>query len=196
MLGPIRYNTELTVFTGHFNITTYELSQQICPIVTGSPTTYTCIVADKYKTAGVESYTTLQWGGLSAIANLTYNKGKKEPVGSSVYGRANNIPDLDYSLAVNYKIVPQASVGFDVVGTSSVLGGDNIVYPGSAVVSANVKVTPVPNLQLGLNVYNLFNTYALLGGAASTGVVTGNNFYGSASFTNGRMVTASAKFSF
>ena len=97
---------------------------------------------------------------------------------------------------MNYKIVPQASVGFDLAGTSSVRGGDSIVYPGSAVVSANLKVTPMPNLQLGLNVYNLFNSYALLGGAASTNGVTSGAFVGSASFTNGRSVTASAKFSF
>lgn len=195
-LGAARYTTELTVFYGHFNITTYELSQTICPILTGSATTFTCIESDKYKTTGLESYSTLQLGGLSLIANLTYNKGKEEPVGGTAYGRANNIPDLDYSLAVNYKIVPQASVGFDLAGTSSVRGGDSIVYPGSAVVSANLKVTPMPNLQLGLNVYNLFNSYALLGGAASTNGVTSGAFVGSASFTNGRSVTASAKFSF
>jgi len=195
-LGAARYTTELTVFYSHFNITTYELSQIICPIITGNATTYTCIESDKYKTAGLESYSTLTLGGLSAIANLTYNKGKEEPVGGSAYGRANNIPDLDYSLAVNYKIVPQASVGFDLVGTSSVRGGDGIVYPGSAVVSANVKYTPVSNFELGLNVYNLFNSFALLGGAGGTNGVTNGAFVGSASFTNGRMVTASAKFKF
>lgn len=199
-LGGLHYTTELTVFYSHFNITTYELSQTICPIITGNATTYTCIEADKYKTAGVESYSTLRLGGLSVIANLTYNKGKEEPAqtsaAGSVYSRAQNIPDLDYSLAVNYAFMQKASVGFDLAGTSSVLGGDNNVYPGSNVVSANIKYTPVPNLQLGLNVYNLFNSYALLGGAGSTNGVTNGAFAGSASFTNGRSVTASARFKF
>jgi len=196
-IGEVHYTTELTAFASHFNITTYELSQTVCPIITGSATTYTCIVADKYKTMGVESYSTLRWGGLSVIANVTYNKGKEKPAGANtVWGRAESIPDLDYSLAVNYKILPQASAGFDLAGTSSVKGGDAIVYPGSNVVSANVKFTPIGNLEFGMNVYNLFNSYALLGGAASTGGVTTGSFVGGASFANGRTFTASVKYRF
>lgn len=195
-IGPVHYTTELTVFAGHFNITTYELSQTICPILTGSPTTYTCIESDKYKTVGAELYSTFRWGGLNVITNLTYNSGKEEPVGAKAYSRANNIPDVDYSVAVNYNVIKQASVGFDVAGATSVRGGDGIVYPGSAVVSANVKYSPIEHLQLGLNVYNLFNSYALLGGAASTSGVTNGAFYGGASFANGRAVTGSVKFKF
>ena len=40
-IGDARYTAELTVYKSHFNITTYELSQTVCPIVTGNPTTYT-----------------------------------------------------------------------------------------------------------------------------------------------------------
>ena len=201
-LGGVRYTTELTAFYSHFNVTTYELSQTICPIITGSPTTYTCVVSAKYKTYGFESYSTLRYGGLSVIANLTYNHGTQldSPSGGvphPTWHRSYSVPDLDYSLAANYDFTKQASAGLILAGTSSVLSGGNVQYQGSNVVSANLKYAPVPNLTFGLNVYNLFNSFALLGGAGGGEAITsGTNFIGGASVANGRTFSASAKFTF
>ncbi|MBS0254032.1 MAG: TonB-dependent receptor, partial [Proteobacteria bacterium] len=194
-IGEAHYTAELTLFYSHFNVFTYELNPLVCvPLGFAGGT---CPIADKYKTTGVEFAGTLRYGGLSMLANLTYNKSKKAPGGSSTFYPSDRISDLTYSLAANYKVNDMASVGFDVAGVSGQADGvpTGNKWPGSAVVGANLKLTPVKNLQFGLNVYNLFNAYAAQGAGGIT-AVTGSTFYGGASVANGRTVTGSIKFSF
>ena len=69
-------------------------------------------------------------------------------------------------------------------------------FPGSRVINANFKLKPVQNLQFGLNVYNLFNSLALLGPDNANEIMTGNTFVGTASSAIGRTITADIKFSF
>ncbi len=194
-LGAAHYTAELTLFYSHFNVFTYELNPLVCvPLGFAGGT---CPISDKYKTTGAEFAGTLRLGGLHMLANVTYNKSKKAPQGSSTFYPSDHISDLTYSVAANYNISPMASVGFDVAGvsgqTDGTPGGNK--WPGSQVVSANAKLTPIKNLQFGLNVYNLFNAYAAQG-AGSITAVTGGTFYGGASVANGRSVTGSVKFSF
>jgi outer membrane receptor protein involved in Fe transport len=59
----------------------------------------------------------------------------------------------------------QAEVGISLDGQSSVRGGDGNTYPGEGIVGAFGKYRPIKNLELGFNVYNLFNTYADPGAA-------------------------------
>ncbi|MBU6268329.1 MAG: TonB-dependent receptor [Sphingomonadales bacterium] len=196
-IGAARYTVELTLYHSHFNITTYELSQTVCPIVTGSATTFTCIVSDKYKTTGAEFYGTLNLGGFNLLANLTYNKAKKQPSGpNTVYARSNNIPDLSYTLAANYNVTRQLSLGADLTGVTSTLDGAGNQWPGGTVFGANVKIRPVDNLQIGVNVYNLFNKLTPLGPAGTDFSTGGGGFIGGISPVLGRSFTASAKFNF
>ncbi len=196
-LGAARYTVELTVYSSHFNITTYELSQTICPIVTGSPTTFTCIVSDKYKTTGAEFYGTLNLGSFSLLANMTYNKAKKQPSApGSVYSRSNNIPDLSYTFAANYDVNDMIGLGANITGVTSTLDGAGNEWPGGSVVGANLKVRPLKNLELGLNVVNLFNKLTPLGPAGTDFNAGGGKFIGGISPVLGRNVNASVRFSF
>ncbi len=196
-IGAARYTVELTVYHSHFNITTYELSQTICPIVTGSPTTFTCIVSDKYKTTGAEFYGTVSLGGFSLLANMTYNKAKKQPSApNSVFSRSNNIPDLSYTFAANYEVNDMVSLGANITGVTSTLDGAGNEWPGASVVGANLKVRPLKNVELGLNAVNLFNKLTPLGPAGTDFNAGGGRFVGGISPVLGRNVNASVRFSF
>ncbi len=196
-IGPARYTVELTAFSSNFNITTYELSQTICPIVTGSPTTFTCIVADKYKTSGAEFYGTLNMGGLSLLANLTYSKSKKKSSApNSVYSRSNNIPDLSYTVAADYRVTDMVSFGGTLTGVTSTLDGGGIQWPGGSIVGANVKIRPVEHLEIGLSAYNLFNKLTPLGPAGTDFAQGGGRFIGGISPALGRNFNASVRLTF
>jgi outer membrane receptor protein involved in Fe transport len=194
-IGEARYTAELTLFYSHFNVFTYELNPLVCVPLGFSGGT--CPIADKYKTTGVEFAGTLHYGGLSLLANVTYNKSKKAAGGSTVFSPSDHISDLTYSLAANYRLTDTVSAGFDVAGVSGQYDGfpTGNKWPGSAVVGANLKFAPVKNLQFGINVYNLLNSFAAQG-AGSITAATGGTFYGGASVANGRSVTGSVKFSF
>lgn len=196
-IGAARYTIELTAYHSHFNITTYELSQTVCPIVTGSPTTFTCIVSDKYKTTGAEFYGTLNLGGFNLLANMTYNKAKKQPSGANtVFSRSNNIPDLSYTFAANYNVNAMLSLGATLTGVTSTLDGGGKEWPGGSVVGANIKVRPVENLELGLSAYNLFNKLTPMGPAGTDFSLGGGNYIGGISPVLGRNFMASVKFNF
>ncbi len=193
-IGAAHYTVELTGYSSHFNITTYELNPNVCgPLGFAGGT---CPISDKYKTTGVEFYGTLRYGAFGLIANATYNKAKKQTQNTGPFIRSNGIPDLSYSIAANYDLGDIASVGLNLAGVTSTTNSNNVQFPGSSIVNANVKVTPIKNLELGLNVYNLFNKVALLGPDNANEIVSGNSFVGTASAAYGRMATVSAKFSF
>ncbi len=193
-IGNARYTVELTGFKSRFNISTYELNPNVCgPLgFTGG----TCPISDRYKTTGLEFYGTLRAGGFSLLANATYNKSKKQTQNVGPFQRSNAIPDLSYSLAGNYDFAEKASFGLTWTGVTSTLNSNGYQLPGSSYINANLTVTPVDNLQLGLNVYNLFNKVALMGPDNANEIITGNTFVGTASSTVGRTTTVSAKFSF
>lgn len=193
-IGMAHYTVELTVYSSHFNITTYELNPNVCGPLGFSGGT--CPISDNYKTKGAEFYGTLRVGGLNLIANMTYNKAKKQSQSTGPFIRSNGIPDLSYSLAANYQVGDAASLGFNLAGVTSTTNSNNVVFPGSSIVSANLKLYPMKNFELGLNVYNLFNKVALLGPDHANEIVNGSTFVGTASAAYGRLVTASAKFSF
>ena len=202
-LGAARFTAELTLYHSHFNVFTYELNPDVCQPLTG---TATCPISDRYKTTGGEFYGTLRLGGLSLLANATYNKADKQPGATAsapnpVYSRSNGIPDLSYSLVANYDVLANASVGVDVTGVTSTLNSDGVEFGGSAVVGANVRISPAPTMSLGVNVYNLFDTLALLGPDNANeivGAIIGGNraFVGAASAVIGRTVTVWLKIGF
>jgi outer membrane receptor protein involved in Fe transport len=167
------------------------------PIVTGDPNQFTCIIADKYKTTGAEFYGTLSLDGFSLLANMTYNKSKKQPSApNSVFSRSNNIPDLSYTFAANYDATDYVSLGANITGVTSTLDGAGNEWPGASVVGANIKVRPVKNLELGLNVYNLFDKLTPLGPAGTDFQPGNGTFVGGISPVLGRNVNASVRFSF
>lgn len=192
-LGDGRYTVELTLLKGDFKRSDFE------PTVTGICPGGGCVIDNSFKTQGAEFFATLRLGGFNFIANATYTKAKQkftstrggtQVAGSASFGRALNIPDLSYSLSANYDIAAIASVGVTAVGQSSTFDGA-LTYPGKTVFNTNLKINPIENLELGLNVYNLFDTYDSRGNGNGTfgGGITGTPVIG-------RTLTGSVRLSF
>lgn len=191
--GDARYTVELTLLKGDFVRSDFE------PTTTGICAGGGCIIDNSFKTQGAEFFATLRMGGLNFIANATYTKAKQkftstrngtQVAGSADFGRALNIPDLSYSLSANYDVSTMASVGVTAVGQSGTFDGA-LEYPGKTIFNSNLKVMPLDNIELGLNVYNLFNTYDTRGNGNGTfgGGITGTPVIG-------RTLTGSVRFSF
>jgi outer membrane receptor protein involved in Fe transport len=184
------YTAELTLLDGDFKQSTYELTATKCPGGKGG-----CIIDAKYKSYGAEFYGTYFTGPFSFVANATYSHAQKQPSGSNGWVQADGIPDLIYTLAANYQYLHWGSVGLTATGQTSEIDGAGNSYPGNTEIGLDLKFTPVDRLELGLNVYNLFDTFDLRGnGGISTGS-SGPIVIGGAPAL-GRTITASVRFKF
>lgn len=192
-LGDGRYTIEFTLLKGDFKRSDFE------PTTTGICPGGGCVIDNSFKTQGAEFFATLRLGGFNFIANATYTKAKQkftstrggtQVAGSASFGRALNIPDLSYSLSANYDIAEIATVGVTAVGQSSTFDGA-LTYPGKTVFNTNLKIMPLENIEVGLNIYNLFDTYDSRGNGNGTfgGGITGTPVIG-------RTLTGSVRFSF
>ena len=182
-----RFTAELTLLSGNFKQSTFELSATKCPGGAGG-----CVIDAKYKSHGAELYATYMNGGFSFVANATYSKATRAGAGSNTFTRSPNIPDLSYTLSANYDIGDMVSVGVNASGQSNTLGDDGYVYPGGAIVGAVLRVRPIENLELGIQAYNLFNRYDTRGagnvadaaaGVVGSGLAIGRSFTGSVRYS-------------
>jgi outer membrane receptor protein involved in Fe transport len=183
-----RYTVQLTGFYSKYSISSFEINPIVC-----APAT-TCTVSGNYKDKGLEFFTTYRNHGLSLIFSATYDDSKVQGNKTQPFAKSTNIPNLTYSGLVSYDVNSRGSIGISVDGQSSVLGGGNITYAGSSVFGAFIKVTPVKNIEFGLQAYNLFNSYATQGPAGFVGG-SGNTLV-NAGVAQGRGIKASVKVSF
>jgi outer membrane receptor protein involved in Fe transport len=140
-------------------------------------------------------YGTYNWEGLNFIANATYSRAKKAGAGSNVFARADGIPNLTYTLNSNYDVNEYATVGLSATGQTSSIDGGGLSYPGGTVFGGVLKIRPVENLELGMQVYNLFNKFDFRGnGGVTDGGVTPSIIGGAPAL--GRTFTASIKYKF
>jgi outer membrane receptor protein involved in Fe transport len=186
--GAGRYTFELTLLKGDFKRSDYE------PTVTAQCRTGGCIIDTSYKTKGAELYATYRNGGFLGTVNATYTKAKRAGAGSTVFSRADGIPDLSYTLTGSYDVGEYASVGLDATGVTSETDGTNS-YPGGTTFGAFVRVYPIENLEVGMQVYNLFNKFDLRGNGGISDLSSSPAVIGGAPVI-GRTFTASIKYKF
>ncbi|MFM6831116.1 MAG: TonB-dependent receptor [Novosphingobium sp.] len=168
-----RFTMELTLLKGSFKQSTFELSATKCPGGAGG-----CVIDAKYKSSGAEFFGTYRNGGFSLVGNATYSKAKKQGAGAATFVRADGIPDLIYTVSANYDIGEMATVGMAMTGQTSAIDSNGFQYPGKAIFNPSLRIYPIKNLELGLQVYNLFDTFDLRGNggiadAAANPVVIG-----------------------
>jgi len=187
-----RYTVELTGFYSKYTISSQEISQTNCLAILGvnSPT---CIISGSYRDKGIELFSTYKNGGFNLLLSATYDNSQVSAAQGQPFKKSPNIPDLTYSAVVSYEAADKAEAGFTFNGQTSTPGGDGRSYPSSVLVGAFLKVYPMKNLQLGLEAYNLFNTFALQGAAS---VLDANAGYLNAGGAQGRAIKARARFSF
>ncbi|MBA4355140.1 MAG: TonB-dependent receptor, partial [Novosphingobium sp.] len=184
------FTMELTLLKGSFKQSTFELSATKCPGGAGG-----CVIDAKYKSSGAEFFGTYRNGGFSLVGNATYSKAKKQGAGAANFVRADGIPDLIYTVSANYDIADIATVGMAVTGQTSAIDSAGFQYPGKAIFNPSLRVYPIKNLELGVQVYNLFDTFDLRGnGGIADASVTPTVIGGAPAL--GRTISGSVRYNF
>lgn len=190
-LGGGDWTAEFTLLKGDFSQSTFELSATRCPSGTGG-----CVIDSNFRSKGFEFFGTYRNGGLSLVSNVTFSDSERQLSGAANYTRAPFIPDFSYSLSASYDFGDLATLGLSATGQSSVVDDALREFEGDTTVNASLRVNALENLQVGLNVYNLFDVYDLRGngatlinGAANPAVISGTP-------VPGRTVMANVRLSF
>jgi outer membrane receptor protein involved in Fe transport len=188
-IGAGRYSLQISLLKANFKQSTYELSATKCGGAPGG-----CVIDAKYKSSGAEFTATYNTGGFSLFGNATYTKSKR--LNGTTFTRAPNLPDLTYNLVANYDINDMFGLGVGVTGQTSALDDVNgREYPGGSVFNGNIRISPISNIELGVNVYNLFDKFDLRGnGGVADASVTPTVIGGSPAL--GRTITGSVKVKF
>jgi outer membrane receptor protein involved in Fe transport len=186
------YTVELTSFYSTYKISSQEISITNCLAILGI-NEETCIISGKYQDAGIELFSTYRVNGFNILFSGTYDDSKVQAHQGASYLRSPNIPNFTYTGLFSYDIISRAEVGISLDGQSTITGGDGNTYPSSLIVGAFAKFEPVKNLQLGLNVYNLTNSFTAP--SAST-FVTGSTTLVNSSPAQGVAVKVSARLKF
>ena len=191
------YTLELTGFYSQYSISSQEISATNCFNILGigdGHTPITCIIAGQYHDYGVELFSTYKVSGFNLLFSATYDHSTVAASQKAPFLKSPNIPNLTYTGQFSYDVMDRGEIGISLDGQTSVQGGDGNTYPGSTIVGLFAKYRPVKNLQLGLDVYNLFNTYADPGAAGFIG--GSNNTLVNAGVAQGVGVKASVRLSF
>ena len=184
------YTAEVTLLKGDFKQSTYELSATKCPGGAGG-----CVIDAKYQSSGVEVYATYGVDRFNFVVNATYVKPEKEASGASSFTRADGMSDLTFTMAAGYNFAESVSAGLNITGQTSQIDGGGTEYPASATFGGFLRYSPVRNLELGLQVYNLFDKFDIRGsGGVADSSVTPTVVSGAPVI--GRTLTASIKLSF
>ncbi len=186
------YTVELTTFYSTYSISSQEISATNCLAILNI-NSQTCIISGRYQDAGVELFSTYKVNGFNILFSGTYDDSKVSTHQGASYMRSPNIPNFTYTGLFSYDILSNAEVGISLDGQSTVTGGDGNTYPSSLLVGAFAKVEPVKNLQLGLNVYNLTNSFTSMGAAS---FVSGSTSLVNVQPAQGLAVTVSARLKF
>lgn len=156
-IGEGFYTLELTLLKGDFKQSTYELSATKCGGAGG------CVIDAKYQSTGLEVFATYQLDSFSLVGNATYSNAEKQAAGESSWVRADGIPDLTYTISSNYDFGDQVSAGLNVTGQTSAIDGAGNEYPASMTFGGFLRYRPTENLELGVQGYNLLNSFDLRG---------------------------------
>ncbi len=183
------YTIELTLLSGKFKQSNYE------PTVTNDCPTGGCVIDSNYKSKGLEMFATYRNGGFSLAANATYSDAKRKLSGATAFTRAPGIPDLSYTVTAAYDVADIATIGVAMVGQTGVFDGA-FEYPGKAIFNTNLRVYPLDNVEVGLNVYNLFNTFDARGNGVGIADASVTPAVMTSTPALGRTVSASVKFNF
>ncbi|NLR38617.1 TonB-dependent receptor [Novosphingobium sp. ERW19] len=185
-----QFTMEMTLLKGNFKQSTYELSATRCPGGSGG-----CVIDAKFKSTGAEFFATYRNGGFSFVGNATYSKAKRQSAGATSYTRSPNLPDLIYTASANYDIGDIATVGIAMTGQTSAIDDGGFEYPGKAIFNPSLRVYPMKDLELGLQVYNVFDTFDLRGNGGIADPTTNPVVIGGAPAL-GRTVSASVRYNF
>jgi len=185
----------VTLFATGFWASTTDKNLQIGADASGG--TVVLQIDRDYSAKGVELEGLFEHGPLSLRLGATYTKAKidADKADKTLVGNTpRHQPDLIFQATPQFE-VKRFTIGTNVIGTTSSFAQDGnlLKQPGYTIVSPFVQVRPVNGVQIGLNVYNVFDKLAFVSvnsaAIPASGVVTAQTL-------TGRTVTASVRFSF
>jgi len=181
----LKYRVEgLTFNVTAFSARTGEQNTQIVSGADGSASVLNIVRG--YKAKGVELEAAARKGPFSVTAGATYTDAKisSDATNAALIGNTpRHQADFIYSVTPQVEL-EYATVGVNVIGTTSSYAQDSnlLKLPAYTLVNAFVQVRPMENVQLMLNVNNLFNKLALSdseqGSIPASGVVLGRAYLG------------------
>ncbi len=150
-------------------------------------------ISNRYKSSGIEVVYNASFGGFRLSGFATYTNPKLLNTGTVPAG----IPKFAYLISPSYD-AGIGSIGFSINGQSSIWTSDaNTVKLGSsAFVNGYVTVRPMPGLELGLNVNNLFNRIGYPAGANVQQTLSSTSVILDGSVVYGRTVSGSVRYKF
>ncbi|MCY1649034.1 TonB-dependent receptor [Caulobacter sp. SL161] len=172
-----------------FNVTGFsaKTGERNVQVVSGADgTTDVLNIVRGYKAKGVELEAAVSRGPFSVIAGATYTDAKITSADQSaalVGNKPRHQADFIYSVTPQVEL-KNATVGFNVIGTTSSFAQDTneLKLPGYKLVNAFVQIRPMENVQLMLNINNLFNTLAMVdseqAAIPASGVILGRTYAG------------------
>ncbi|KTF69066.1 TonB-dependent receptor domain-containing protein [Sphingomonas sp. HT-1] len=194
--GGVKFRKDgVTLFATGFWASTQDKNLQIGANATGN--TVVLQIDRDYSAKGVEVEGLFEQGPFGLRLGATYTKATidADKADKTLVGNTpRHQPDLIFQATPQFE-VKHFTIGTNVLGTTSSFAQDNNVLkqPGYAIVSPFVQVRPVDGIQIGLNVFNVFDKLAFVSvnsaAIPASGIVTAQTL-------TGRTVTASVRFSF
>jgi outer membrane receptor protein involved in Fe transport len=186
-LGGARYRVEATVYRAQVKESNYDFTA-----ISRNQNPFTDTI---YHSSGLELSGDLRWGNFAVNGYVVYTDAK-----DAISGKwAIAMPKWTFLFSPSYDM-GVAAVGLSVSGQSEFSIG-SLTAPGSTFANAYLKARPAKNVEVGLNVNNLFNTlgYRANNGslqAQGTGGLSANQAIFDNSAMLGRTMTASVKYKF
>jgi len=185
----------VTLFATGFWASTTDKNLQVGADASGG--TVVLQIDRDYSAKGIELEGLFEHGPLSLRLGATYTKAKidADKADKTLVGNTpRHQPDLIFQATPQFE-VKRFTIGTNLIGTTSSFAQDGnlLKQPGYTIVSPFVQFRPVNGLQLGLNVYNVFDKLAFVSvnsaAVPTSGVATAQTL-------TGRTITGSVRFSF
>ncbi len=188
------YTAEVTLLMADFEQNTFEISPVVCASLGFD--TPTCTLSSEFESMGVEFFGTFNTGNLSLTGNMTYTDADQQFADANEFTRVPNLPDVTYTVSGNYDVNQWMSAGLFVTGQTGFITANDEVFSQNATFNGVLKFYPIDNLELGIDAFNIFDSYDIrTEGAIAADLGDGRVLLTGPSVL-GRTVRASARYSF
>ncbi len=192
-LGSGSYSVEVTGFRSTLTENNYDFTR-----LGNLPPNNDPNISNGYRSYGVEFTGRLTMGNFRLAADATFIESKITDSGTAalVGNRPGGQPRLLYNIQPSYD-AGIAAVGLSMSGQTSTPLDDFNTYTvrGTTFFNGFVKVRPIENVELGLNVNNLFDTLGYRGGGSIVPISATSAIFQNAA-VYGRTITGSVRYKF
>jgi outer membrane receptor protein involved in Fe transport len=188
------YSAEITGFHSTLTENNFDFTRINNPAPNNNPN-----ISNSYRSYGIEFTSRITAGNFHLAVDATYSDSKiTDSATAALEGnRPGGLPKFLYVVSPSYDAGIVAG-GFSVVGQSSTKSDDFNLYTiqGSTFVNGFLAVRPISNVELGLNVNNLFDKLGFRGGGSLNPILSSTQAVFNNTALYGRTVTGSIRYRF